>query len=142
MRLLLPLMAVVLLGGCVTNTTFMAPRPILLVRGAAPIFVVASGKRTRLATMFALNPDCSLDDYLTVRILSLPTHGEATVEQGRFYTNYPKNSDRSACNRVPSAGTAVWYRSVSGYVGDDAAEIEIIGTNGRSGRISYHIEVK
>ncbi len=92
--------------------------------------------------MFSLQPDCSLNAYLTVRILSLPTHGTATVERGRYYPNYPKNNDRSVCNDRPADGTAVWYQSTPGYVGDDAVELEVIGTDGRAARISYHIEVK
>lgn len=155
MRLLM-LMVAASLGGCVTNTNLTtaaasgsgsggggaAPRRIVLIHRPAPVFIAASGKRTRLATMFSLNPDCSLNDYLTVRLLSLPAHGTASVEHGRYYPNYPASNAHSACNTQPADGTAVWYVSAPDYVGDDAVELEIIATNGRAERVSYHIEVK
>ncbi len=154
MRLLLLAMVAALLGGCITNTdlTIAAasgggggstpPRRIVLIHRPAPVFIAASGKRSRLATMFSLNPDCSLNDYLTVNLLSSPTHGTASVERGHFFPNYASNNAHSVCNSKPADGTAVWYESVQGYVGNDAVELEVIRTDGRAGRFSYHIEVK
>ena len=156
MRPLLPWTFAALLCGCVTNTNVpMAsaigaggsggaapPRRIVVVHRTAPVFVAASGKPSRLASAFSLHPDCSLNDYITVRVLAAPTHGTATVERGRFYPTYPRTNDRSACNAHPAEGTVVWYRSEPGYVGSDAVELEIIETDGRAGRVDYHIEVK
>ena len=115
---LVPLLAG--LAGCVTSTNTnlaVAPsagpaaprvvsRTVVLVRRPPPIFVAASGKRARLASMHSLNPDCSLEGYMTVRVVVSPAHGTATVERGLFYPNYPHTNSRSVCNSQPAEGMA------------------------------------
>ena len=140
-----------MLAGCVTNTslavaqsaTSAAPvRTVVVEHHAPPIFVAVSGKRVRLASMNSLNPDCTLEGYMTVRVVVPPAHGRATVGQGQFYPTYPRANVRSACNSKPAEGVAAWYQSLPGYVGPDIVELEVIQTDGGAGRLAFHIDVR
>ncbi len=142
----LSLTAIVFLAGCTTINNWQSGsrarivlHPIVLV--GQQVFTVARDKRSRLATAFSLNPDCSRAEDVTIRILASPTHGVATVETGRFYPNYPPANIHSACNARLAGGLVTWYRPTPGYTGADAVELEIIGDAGGAIRKDFHIEV-
>lgn len=143
------------LSACVTSTNTnlavapsaspparTATRTVVLVRRPAPVFVAASGKRARLVIMHSLNPDCSLEGYMTVRVVVPPVHGTASVEQGLFYPNYPHNNPHAVCNTQPAEGMAAFYQSATNYVGPDYVEMEVIEPDGRAGRLGFHIDVR
>jgi len=87
---------------------------------------VASGERRRVDFISALHPDCTSAGYVTFHVITAPTHGWITTEQGVDYPAYPKDNQRYACNvrRVPLLN--IYYQSYPGYRGDDMATIEWI----------------
>ncbi len=155
-RLLLPVLAAAGLCGCVTSTNVNtnqtaaggapAARPasprIIVVRQVPHVFVVATGRRTRLSSFLSLNVDCSRAAYYTVRIVAPPAHGTASVEQGRYYPNYPPANPHSVCNASPQDGMALFYQSAPGYLGPDLLEVQAIAPDGRAQLIDYHLDVK
>ncbi len=155
-RLLLPVLAAAGLCGCVTSTNVNtnqttaggaavgrpAPPRIIVLRQVPRVFTVASGQRARLSSFLSLNADCSLAAYYTVRAVVPPAHGAVSVEQGRFYPNFPPANPRHACNASPQDGMALSYRSAPGYLGPDLMEIQAIAPDGHAQLIDYHLEVK
>jgi hypothetical protein len=85
---------------------------------------IVSGERQRIDFYVALNPDCTPQGYVTVRIVTPPVHGELTTERGVDYPNYPKANQRYQCNLTKSPLINVYYKSNPGYVGADTATIE------------------
>ena len=153
--LLLPALAAASLCGCVTSTTVNPTQPagggapagrppprVIVVRQVPHVFVVATGRRTQLSSFLSLNADCSLAAYYTVRIVAPPAHGTASVEQGRYYPNYPPSNPHAVCNASPQDGVALSYRSAPGYLGPDLLEVQAISPNGRAELIDYHLDVK
>jgi hypothetical protein len=109
-----------LLRGCAIAQPASAPAP-----SNALVNTVASGERQRIDFISVLNPDCTTAGYVTVRIITLPSHGELTTERGVDYPVYPKDNQRYQCNlrKVPLIN--VYYKSNPGYVGTDTATIEV-----------------
>ena len=144
------------LCGCVTSTNVNtnqtaaggtpAARPVpprvIVVRQVPHVFVAATGHRTRMSSFLSLNADCSLSAYYTVRVVDPPAHGTASVEQGRFYPNYPPANPRSACNTGSGDGMGLFYRSVPGYVGPDLLEVQAISPGGHSQLLDFHLDVR
>jgi hypothetical protein len=99
-------------------------------------------QRLRVATLFDLNPDCSVIGIPTVRILESSKNGNVTVEKGTGFPNYPANNLRSKCNSNAVDGEVIFYMPGPGYVGADAVTVEIIYPDGAASKRRYAIEVK
>jgi hypothetical protein len=99
-------------------------------------------QRLRVATLFDLNPDCSVIGIPTVRILESSKNGNVTVEKGTGFPNYPANNSRSKCNSNAVDGEVIFYMPGPGYVGADAVTVEIIYPDGAASTRRYAIEVK
>jgi len=66
------------LCGCTATQPAQTPSPT----SKAPVLSVVSGERQKIDSIVALNPDCTSSGYVTVRIITLPAHGELTTERG------------------------------------------------------------
>jgi hypothetical protein len=104
--------------------------------------VVARDQKLRVATLFDLNPDCSVIGIPTVRILESSKNGGIIVEKGSGFPNFPANNSRSKCNSNAVDGEVIFYMPESGYVGADAVLVEIIYPDGTARTRRYAIEVK
>ena len=124
------------------SSTSSGLRPAAVLRQVPRVFTVASDHPARLSSFLSLNVDCSLAAYYTVRIVVPPAHGTASVEQGRYFPNYPAANPHSACNGSPHDGVALSYRSSPSYVGPDLTEVEAIAPDGHAQTIDYHLKVK
>jgi hypothetical protein len=82
-------------------------------------------RRQRIDFISVLNPDCTTAGYVTVRIITLPSHGELTTERGADYPVYPKDNQRYQCNLKKIPLINVYYKSNPGYVGTDTATIDL-----------------
>ncbi len=119
-----------------------APPRVIVLRQVPHVFVVATTKRTQLASFLSLNADRSLAAYYTVRIVVPPAHGTASVEQGRFFPNYPPTNPHAACNSAPGDGMGLSYRSVPGYLGPDFLEVQAISSGGHAQLLDDHLDVR
>jgi hypothetical protein len=120
-----PLVPFVLVSlcGCAVAQPASTPAP-----SSAPgtlVNTVVSGERQRIDFISVLNPDCTTAGYVTVRIITPPSHGELTTERGVDYPVYPKDNQRYQCNLKKVPLTNVYYKSNPGYVGTDTATIEM-----------------
>ena len=124
------------------DRTSAGPKP----QSPAQIIEVArtavQDQRLRVATLFDLNPDCSVIGIPTVRILESSKNGSVTSEKGSGFPNYPANNSRSKCNSNAVDGEVIFYMPGPGYVGADAVTIEIIYPDGAASKRRYAIEVK
>jgi hypothetical protein len=99
-------------------------------------------QRLRMATLFDLNPDCSVIGIPTVRILEPPKSGTVSVEKGNGFPSFPENSSRAKCNAGSVDGEFVFYMPKPGYVGSDSVMVEVIYPDGTAATRHYAIEVK
>ena len=137
------LFVALMLTGCTTNTAIIVPVVVGQQSGRIPLeFAVVSGKRTMLRRLFELHADCSLAAYADVRLTTPPAHGALTIEQGRYYPDYPSGDQRYACNLKPQAGIAAFYQSDPGYVGPDSLTVQVIRSDGIDRTLDYHLDVK
>ena len=105
-------------------------------------FAVVENRRSRINAWFDLNPDCSVADTVTVRLLGPPAHGTLAIEPGRFYPNFPRQDQRYPCNLHPRRGIAGFYRPASGYTGPDRFTIAVITPTGRAWTSDFRLDVK
>jgi len=101
-----------------------------------------SGKPLKLNFSNATNPDCTSVGETVVRLTQAPQHGKVTISKASDFPSFPKKNVRHACNKKRVAGTKTTYMSERGYLGTDAAGIEIIFPTGGTARRSYTINVK
>ena len=99
-------------------------------------------QRLRVATLFDVNPDCSVIGIPTVRILESSKNGNITVEKGSGFPNFPASNSRSKCNGNAVDGEVIFYMPGPGYLGADAVIVEIIYPDGTASTRRYAIEVK
>jgi hypothetical protein len=104
--------------------------------------VVPSGEKRQLAFFTSLNPDCTVDGEMTVRIAKQASHGIVDIDRGLGYSAYGRGDQRYACNLSPEEGHRVNYISNGGYVGDDQFEIEVFSPAGRYSLWKYDLTVK
>jgi len=97
--------------------------------------------RQKIGWMLSLNPDCSANGTLTMRIIAPPAHGQVAFAPGQDYPGFGKDSLRSACNAKLSPTTEIFYTSEAGYVGADRTVIEAVTADGVVGREEYRIAV-
>jgi hypothetical protein len=102
----------------------------------------ASGVRFRLSFETSLNPDCSAMGKTTVRVLTKPLHGTATIDETKDFTSYEAANQRYHCNERKTAGTAIYYQSERGYTGSDVISYEIISPTGVRHQNDFDIAVK
>lgn len=79
--------------------------------------LAASGERTRIGRDWSLNPDCSMLALPKVRVIEAPKHGKIEVSAEGIFpyaTGYYKK-----CNTTKVRGTAEYYTSNKGFVGND-----------------------
>jgi hypothetical protein len=104
--------------------------------------IAVRDQKLRVATLFDLNPDCSVIGIPTVRILEPSKSGSVTVEKGTGFPNFPANNARSKCNASSVDGQVIFYMPEAGYVGTDSVTAEIIYPDGTASTRRYAIEVK
>lgn len=103
---------------------------------------VASGKPLILYRATSINPDCSADGTVTIRVAEPPEHGRVSIRSKRIFPNFPESNPRHRCNSRGVTGAEATYTSRRGYTGSDRVALEIIYPSGRYTRGSVNIEVR
>ena len=103
--------------------------------------VVLSEQRTQVWRTFNLNPDCSAADALVAKVTK-QGKGQVEFDESFGFSNYPKDTQRYRCNTQQTAGLSIFYTSPTGFKGTDSFEIELIGGQGQSRKVSFRVKVK
>jgi hypothetical protein len=104
--------------------------------------VVLSEQRTQVWRTFNLNPDCSAAGVIVAKVTK-EGKGQVEFEENLAFSTYlPKNSQRYGCNTQQTAGLSIFYTSPPGFKGTDSFEIELVGGQGQSRKVSFRVRVK
>jgi hypothetical protein len=104
--------------------------------------VVPAGGRFTGQYWMAINPDCSLLDYPTAKVVSPPSNGTVSITKGRAFPFFPPANPRSACNRRRAPATMMEYRPARGFVGSDSFTVDVIFPTGAEHTEVYNFTVK
>jgi len=109
---------------------------------AQTTYNVVAGHEVRVHWAISLNPDCTPDGQIVVRITQPPQHGLVTIRNGRAFPNYPSSNIRNVCNtrRVPAV--EAYYRPELGYTGFDSVSFETIFPAGSYRQNTANIQVR
>lgn len=143
-RLLLSCSTIMSLTGC---AIFLPPAPPAHpMQNGASVLVnhmsIVAGQPTAIDRNLALNPDCSLSKYSTVRVIQTPSHGTLVNAERMDFPGYPSSNARSECNKQKSPIHYIDYTSLPGYLGPDYVEIEHISSDGTDILLKAFINVK
>jgi hypothetical protein len=100
-----------------------------------------SGVRQNIGHLISLNPDCSYPGKSTVRVITSPSHGEFTMEDGQDYPAYRSDNQRYVCNMKKVPAIMFYYTSNPAYVGPDSVSVQSIGLDGTVSTNTYNITV-
>lgn len=104
--------------------------------------VAPSGKPVMLYRATSVNPDCSAEGVVTMKVVEPPEHGRIIIRAARLFPTYPESNARHHCNlrRVPSVEAT--YTSHRGYTGSDHMAIEVFFPAGRHVRRTFGVSVR
>jgi len=89
-----------------------------------------------------LNPDCTATGVPKVTLITPPSHGTMSTEQGEDYPSYPTDNPRHVCNMRKVPAVLLYYQSASGYTGNDTAGVEVVFPAGNLQHMTYQITVR
>jgi hypothetical protein len=122
-------------------------RPDVRPKGAAETHtpfrrVAFSGNEMIMSAFNTLASDCVASVRPDVRVVTQPANGTLRYDAIIAAVERPPGDFREKCNgrRVISVG--IFYKSKPGFVGTDAAVIDVDFRQGFIGRFSYDIEVR
>lgn len=104
--------------------------------------VAARDQKLQVASLYYLNPDCSVMGIPVVRIVEPSKNGNVTFEKGAVFPNFPATNSRAKCNGGSVDGEIIFYMPQPGFLGADAVMVEIIYPDGTASTRRYLIEVK
>jgi hypothetical protein len=99
-------------------------------------------QRTRVGFLHEVERDCAPIRFAEIRIIEPPRGGEADIEPWTDHPGYARDSLRHACNRQPTEGAALLYRSRADHRGADAVTVEMVYPDGRARRLRYVIDIR
>jgi hypothetical protein len=144
MRSLAAAAVLLLLAGCSTATRGPGPPDLAGAEEGygSHAIDVRSGEAQTLAAFGALNPDCSLEGYPSVHILTPPGNGRLVAARGEAHSSFPAGDIRANCNRLSTPAMILTYEPKPGYVGPDAAMVEVLFPMGAVRTLQYQITVR
>jgi hypothetical protein len=104
--------------------------------------VAARDQTLQVASLYYVNPDCSVMGIPAVRIVEPSKNGNVTFEKGTVFPTFPATNSRAKCNDNSVDGELIFYMPQPGYLGADAVTVEIIYPDGTASTRRYAIEVK
>jgi len=130
------------LAGCVRPVPAQGP-----VRVVAPAQVIYNktalvGQTTAIDFAYDVNPDCSVKEIPTIRVINPPVHGTVQIFEKEDFTAFAQSNSRFDCNKKKSKGAAISYTPNPGYVGGDYLEFETFFSNGTDRTAKIAITVK
>jgi hypothetical protein len=102
---------------------------------------VPSGITQRINFHVSLNPDCTSDGNVVVRVVTEPEHGKIEITPTSHFPLFSKESNRYKCNQHKVKGVLVSYKADK-YVGDDVFDILVLYPSGFAREYRYNITVR
>lgn len=109
---------------------------------AQTTYNVVAGHQVRVYWAISLNPDCTPDGQVVVRVTQPPQHGRITIRNGRLFPNYQSSNIRNVCNARRVPGVEAYYQPASGYTGFDSVNFETIFPAGAYRQNTANIQVR
>ena len=109
---------------------------------AQTVYNVVAGHEVRVYWAYSLNPNCTPDGPIVVRMTQPPQHGRVAIRNGRLFPTYPNSNPRNICNARRVPGVEAYYRPESGYIGFDTASFEAIFPGGGYRTYTSNIQVR
>jgi hypothetical protein len=101
---------------------------------------VASGTSTTLGFYTALNPDCTAQGVLTIRVAKQPEYGSVEIVETISFPNYVGSF--SKCNQHKVKGVLVTYKSAPKFIGRDAVDLLALMPGGFAWENHFDISVR
>ncbi len=101
-----------------------------------------AGTTTRIVFAENLNPDCSVRDVPTLRILTPPTYGVTTIKEIEDFGSYAAFTPLAVCNKNKARGASLDYIANAGYAGPDTLVYEALFSNGADVTVTVKLTVK
>lgn len=109
---------------------------------AQSAYNVVAGHEVRVYWASSLNPDCTPNGQIVVRMTQPPQHGRVAIRNTRLFPSYPSSSNRNVCNTRRVPGIEAYYQPASGYTGFDSASFEAIFPNGEYRQYTANVQVR
>ena len=90
----------------------------------------------------SLNVDCSPVGRDDVKIIDGPSHGKVRLVEGKVYTSFGRSNQRFKCNSRKVDGIKGFYRSVSGFKGQDHVTFSVHTYDGNAYKIVVDVNVE
>jgi hypothetical protein len=103
---------------------------------------VFAGNEMLMGVFNTLASDCSASVRPDVRIVTPPANGVVSFDGIVAAVERPPGDIRAVCNGKRVISVGIFYKPNKGFVGADAAALEIDFRQGFVGRFSYDIEVR
>ena len=104
--------------------------------------VVASGAKQQIGFYTSLNPDCTANGDVNVRVTKQPEHGTAEIVAATLFPNFEKENIRYKCNQHKVRGQQVNYKSAEKYSGSDTLELLVLYPGGFAREVQFDIRVR
>jgi len=101
-----------------------------------------AGATTRILFVQNLNPDCSVRDIPTVRVLTPPAHGTEAVKTIEDFGTTVAFPMVFGCSKNKARGAALDYVANADYTGPDTMTYEVIYSNGVDQTTTVKLTVK
>jgi hypothetical protein len=123
------------LGGCAKPGIATGTNPILVTNQGSEAAVsrtvaVAPGSKLKLQFVIALNPDCTVIQSASARVVKEPVHGRITIQPGEDFAYFPPANPRSSCNSRRVKGQIVEYHAPVGFKGTDIVKYDYFNSVG------------
>ena len=103
---------------------------------------VPSEANQRIGFYYALNPDCTSQGTVNIRITKQPQHGAVNIAAATLFPSYSKENLRYKCNQHKVKGMEIHYKSAGKYTGNDALELLVLFPNGFAWEVQYDVSVR
>src|SRR5262249_22455799 len=104
--------------------------------------VVASGTNQRIGFFYAVNPDCSANGDINIRVTKQPEHGTVETAAATDFPNVERENIRYRCNQQNVRGQQVNYNSAEKYSCSDALELLVVFPGGFGQEVYLNIDVR
>lgn len=101
-----------------------------------------SGSESRIAAMNFVNADCSGGPLPEVRVVTAPESGDVRMEPIKHILNRDKKNPRAHCNGTTVDAVGVFYKSKSGFAGEDKVILDVDFKAGTIKRYIFAINIR
>jgi hypothetical protein len=103
---------------------------------------IASGTKQRIGFFYAIQPDCSAQGDVTIRVTKQPEHGTTEIAAATLFPSFEKENIRYKCNQHKVRGQQVNYKSAEKYSGSDTLELLVLYPGGFAREVQFDISVR